>query len=201
MRDDPDRAAKAGRASAVVDVAGMDDQAGGEVEHLSREREVLGPVLPQRRNALLHHGVPEQPRGQPAIALEGVQVRLPVAASERDARDEVMQHEVVEHDEPRRPAQRIDDPTVGIGVVPDVKDAEIRSPRRLLRPPSHRHDLASRLERRQQEGRVVGDSRPLGGHRAEDGDLHDNSRPIARSHVTSAATAWPARPSAAASSG
>ena len=102
MRDDPDRAAEAGRASAVVDVAGMDDQAGGEVEHLSREREVLGPVLPQRWNALLHHGVPEQPRGQPAVALEGVQVRLPVAAPERDARDEVMEHEVVEHDEPRR---------------------------------------------------------------------------------------------------
>ena len=108
----------------------MDDEAGGETEHLAGEREVLRPVLPERWDALLDHRVPEQPGDEPAVALEGVQVGIPVAAGERDTRDEVVEDEVVEDDDARRAAQRVDDPAVGLWVVADVVHREVRPARR-----------------------------------------------------------------------
>ena len=78
MRDDPDRPVVAGRAGPVVNVTGVDDEAGGEVEHLAGEVEVLGAVLPERRNALVEHGVAEQPPDDSALALHRVEVAVAV---------------------------------------------------------------------------------------------------------------------------
>src|SRR3954447_11117340 len=201
MRHDPDRAVVARGTSAVADVARVHDQPGCEPEHLAREREVLRPVLPQRRDALLHDGVAEQPRDKPPVALERIEICLAVAAAERDAGDQVMEDEVVEHDDSRGTPQRVEDPAVCIGIVSNMVNDEVDAPRRALRTVFHGHDLTAFLQRREQQRRVVRDSRAVGRHRAEERHLHESSLPMARSHVTSAAIAFPARPKDIASSG
>ena len=165
---------------------------GGEPEYLPREVEVLGPVLPQRWNALVEHGVAEQAADDATLALHRIEVAVAIATADREPGNEVVQDEVVQHDEAGRAAQRVHDPPVRLRVVADVVDAEIGAARRLLRSALDDDDLAAGLQGRQQQGRVVGDPRPLGRHRGEDGDLHDNSRSMARSQVTSAAIALPA---------
>ena len=55
---------------------------------------------------------------------------MAVAAPDREPGDEVMEHEVVQHDEPGRAAQRLHDPAVSLGIVADVVDAEIGPARR-----------------------------------------------------------------------
>ena len=122
----------------------MDDQARREPEHLAREVEVLGPVLPERRDALVEHGVAEQAADDAALALHRVEVAVAVAAADREPGDEVVEDEVVEDDDAGRAAQRLDDPAVRVRVVADVVDAEVGSARRLLRPALHDDDLAAR---------------------------------------------------------
>ena len=91
------------------------------------------PVLPQRRNALVEHGVAEQPPDDAAFPLHRVEVAVPVAAADREAGDEVVEDEVVQHDDAGRAPQRLDDPAVGVRVVADVVDAEVRAAGRPLR--------------------------------------------------------------------
>ncbi len=194
MRDDPDGPVVAGRSRPVAHVGRVHDQPGGEVEHLAGEVEVLGAVLPERRDALVEHGVAEQPADDAALALHRVEVAVAVAAADREAGDEVVEDEVVQHDDAGRAPQRVDDPAVGVRVVADVVDAEVGAARRLLAAAAGDDDVAPRLQRRQEERGVVGDARALGRHRAEERDLHERSLPIARSQVTCAAIALPARP-------
>ncbi len=129
MRDDPDPPRVARGAGTVADVAGMDDEAGREPEHLAREREVLGPVLPQRRDALVEDAVCEQPPDHAVLALHRVEVAVAVAPPDGQTGDEVVKDEIVEDDEARAAAQRIDDPGVRVGVVADVVEAQIGAPR------------------------------------------------------------------------
>ena len=90
--------------------------------------------------------------------------------------DEVVEDEVVQHDEPRRAAQRVDDPAVRVGVVADVVDAEVgRRAAAASLPRLHDDDVAALAQRGQQQRRVVGDPRALGRHRAEEGDPHASS--------------------------
>ena len=118
VRNDPDRPLVAGRARPIAHVVGVHDQPGGELEDLSCEMEVLGPVLPERRDPLVEHGVPEQPADDAALALHRVEVAVPIAATDRQAGDEVMQDEVVQDDDAGRPTQRLDDPAVRVGLLP-----------------------------------------------------------------------------------
>ena len=134
------------------------------------------------------------------LALHRVEVPVAVASSDGDAGDEVVQHEVVEDDDAGSAAQRVEDPAVRVGVVADVVDGEVGSARRAFRTALDDVDVDVLAERRQQQCRVVGDPDCLRRHRREVGDLHASSLPIARSHVTSSATAFPAPPNAAASS-
>src|SRR5439155_10908569 len=94
----PDGAAEAGCAGATLDVARVDDQAGGEPQDLTGQRELLRPRLPQRGNSVVDHRIAEQPARQPVPALERVEIGTRVAPRERQARDEMVGDEVVEHD-------------------------------------------------------------------------------------------------------
>ena len=76
---------------------------------------------------------------------------MAVAAPDREPGDEMMKHEVVQHDESRGAAQRLDDPAVRLGVVADVVDAEVGPARRLLRAARDDDDVAPLPQRGQQE--------------------------------------------------
>ena len=62
--------------------------------------------------------------------------------------DEVVEDEVVQHDDAGPPAQRVDDPAVRVRIVADVveRDVGVRDGRRAARP--HDLDLDEPLERR-----------------------------------------------------
>ena len=158
------------------------------------------PGLPERRQPLVEHAVAEQPPDDAVLALHRVEVAVPVAAPDGDARDQVVEHEVVEDDEAGRPAQGVEDPAVRVRVVADVVDGEVDPARRPLRPALHELDVDVLAQRGQEERRVVRDPGALRRHRREVGDLHASSLAIARSQVTSSASCLPAAPNAAASS-
>ena len=76
----------------------------------------------------------EQPPDHAVLALHRVEVAVPVAPPDGDSGDEVVEHEVVQHDEARRPPKRIEDPAVRVGVVANVVDGEIDTARGRLAP-------------------------------------------------------------------
>ena len=104
----------------------MDDQARREVEHLAGEREVLRPRLPERRDPLVEHAVAEQPADDAVLALHRVEVAVPVPRPIVMPGDEVVEDEVVQDDDARAPAQRLDDPAVRVRVVADVVERRRR---------------------------------------------------------------------------
>ena len=108
MRHSRDRALESGRSRAPLDVPRVDDQPRRRREHLAGERELLGPRLPQRRQPLVEHAVREA-SDDAVLALHRVEVAVPVAATDRDPRHEVVEDEVVQDDEPwsTRSASRI----------------------------------------------------------------------------------------------
>ena len=62
---------------------------------------------------------------RPASALHRTQVAGDVLARERQARDEMVQHEVVQDDDARTRTQRVDDPAVDLRVVADVVNGDV----------------------------------------------------------------------------
>ena len=120
----------------------------------------------------------EEAPGHAGLPLHGAEVALAVAPPEREAGDEVMEDEVVEHDDARALAQRLDDPAVRVGVVADVVEADVGVARRRL-PARHDRDVEPLAQRREQELAVLRYSRPLGRKRREVRDLHASSRSIA----------------------
>ena len=75
-----------------------------------------------------------------------------------------MQHEVVEHDNAGTAAQRVDDPSVRVGVVPDVVQRDIGGNR--TRPASAcDFDIDEPFENRQEKRAVIGDAAALGRQR------------------------------------
>ena len=74
----------------------------------------------------------EEPADDPVLPLHRVEVAVAVAPPDRDARDEMVEHEVVEDDEPRRPAKSVEDPAVRVGVVAYVVNGEVDTARRAL---------------------------------------------------------------------
>ena len=194
VRDPPDRALVARRTRAPLDVARVDDQPGREVEHLAGEVVVLRAALPERRDPLVEHAVPEQAADDAAFPLHRVEVAVAVAAADRQTRDEVVKDEVVQDDDAGPLAERLDDPAVCVRVVADVVERDIGAaggPR-----PAALDDLDADplAQRRQEMGAVVGDPRPFRRHRAVVGDLHESSVSMQVSQVTRAASARPAWP-------
>ncbi len=99
MGDDADRTREPGRARAVVDVAGVDDEPGRVLEHEGRQREVRRAGLPERRDALVEDAVREQSADDAVLALHEIEVAVTVPAADGHARDEVVENEVVEDDD------------------------------------------------------------------------------------------------------
>ena len=145
---------------------------------------------------------PSRRPGQAGVALHRVQVARDVLAREREPGDEVVQHEVVQHDDAGRPPQRVDDPAVHVGVVADVVDRERRSRAAASSARASGTTTSTRSCSAGSEQRaVVRDARALGRQRRVVGDLHPSSRSIAASQVTRSATALPARPHSCPSAG
>ena len=137
----------------------------------------------------------EQPPDDAVLALHRVQVPVAVPPADRHPGHEVVHHEVVEDDDARPPAEGVDDPGVGVGVVADVVERDVRVARRAGAPRSlHDAQVDALAQRGQEQRAVVGDARLLRRQRREIRQLHASSRSIARSQVTSAAIAFPARP-------
>ena len=141
----------------------MHDQPGRQIEHLADEREPLRLGLPQRPDAPVDDAEREQPPGDPLLPLERAEVARDVPARERHAGDEVVEDELVEDDDPRPRAQRLDDPSMRVRVVADVveRDVGFRRPA----APAGNIDLDAPSERGQEQRAVVGDAGALGGQR------------------------------------
>ena len=98
----------------------------------------------------------------PGLALHGSAIALLVAATQRQSGDEMVQHELVQDDEAPPALERVDDPAVRVGVVPDVVERHIGASRRLPPTPPDDGDLHATLERGEQKSAVVSDTRSLG---------------------------------------
>jgi hypothetical protein len=153
----------------------------------------VGPLLPEWWDEAVDDAVAEQATHDAGVTVERLEVAKPVADPERGARDQVVQHEVVQDGDALPLLERFQDPAVGLGVVADVVERDVAA-----RPPACRAaddlDLDPLAKRRQEQRAVVGDARALRRQRRVVGDLHPSSRSIAASHVTRSATALPARP-------
>ena len=130
MRDAPDRPLVPGRARPLLDVARVDDQAVARSSTSPASGKSLGPALPERRDALVEHAVAEQPADDAALALHRVEVAVAVAPADRQPGDEVVEDELVQDDDARPLAQRVDDPAVRVRVVADVVEREVGAARR-----------------------------------------------------------------------
>jgi hypothetical protein len=172
MRDAKERACVPGGARSPGDVPGVDQHPGRKREDLARERELLRPCFPERRQSLVEHAMGEQPADHAVLTLHRVEVAVAVAAADRHAGDEMVEDEVVEHDEAGRPPEGVEDPAMGIRVVADMVNGEVDTAWRPLRPALDDRDIDMPSKRRQQQRGVVRDPRRLGRHRREVRDPH-----------------------------
>jgi hypothetical protein len=203
MGNVPERAVVAVLANARLDVARVHDHSRGAIEHLSRERELRWTDLPEWRHAAFEHAPTEHPARNAGLPLHRGEIRVRVAAADRRTCDEMMDDEVVQHDDAGAPQQRIEDPAVRVWVVADVVQRDVRVCHRAGSPRPHDLDVEQPLERRQQQGGVVGDPAPARRQRTEIRNLHRtpaSRRSMQESHVTAQAMSRPARPSTRASS-
>ena len=90
----------------------MNDEATCQREEPSDERESIGTYLPRRRDDAVNHTVRDQPPTHARFAVHGIDIAPAVSPAKRHPGDEMMEDEVVEHDEARCPAKRFDDPAV-----------------------------------------------------------------------------------------
>ena len=116
-------------ANAAFDVGRVDDHAGGVPQHLIGERELVCASFPDRRQEPVDDAVSEHPPDRAGFPLHRVEVPLVVLAAEGQPGDEVVQDEVVQHDDSRTLAQSLNDPPVVIGVVADVIQRQVRASR------------------------------------------------------------------------
>jgi hypothetical protein len=168
MRDPPEPPFVACGANALLDVARVDDQSAAGLrcvlENLADERKVLGSNLPERRYDPVDDTVRQQPPRHARVTLHRAQVTLRIAAPERHARDQVVEHEVVEDHDARPPSQRFDDPPVRIGVVAHVVEAHVADGSPPSRPDL---DVEPALQSGQEQRAVLRDPGPLRGKRRE----------------------------------
>jgi len=117
----------------------VDDQPRREIEDGAGKWELLWARIPEGLDPLVHHCIGEQPTDHTCFSLHRVQIGAPVSPPEGDARNQVVDDEVVEDDDARPSPERIDDPAVGVGVVTHVVQGDVRAAESAL--PSRRHDL------------------------------------------------------------
>ncbi len=111
----------------------------------------------------------------------------PSLPSDRHPGDEVVDDEVVQHDDAGAAAQRVDDPAVRVRVVADVVERDVGVADRPRATGAHDLDVDEPLERRDQQCGVVGDPARRGRQRREVRDLHSTAasrRSMHASHVT-----------------
>ena len=118
----------------------------------------------------------EQPSDDAALALHRVQVAVPVAAADREAGDEVVEHEVVQDDDARLLPERVHDPAVRVRVVADVvePDVDVARAQPAAALPTGTTSTRS-LERGQEQRAVVRDPGAVRRQRRVVGDLHESS--------------------------
>ena len=107
----------------------MADDAVSVLEHFPGKWEVLGALLPNRRQNVIDDAVREQPADHAGISLHRVDVPTRVAAPDRQARNEVVQHEVVQDDQPGASPERVHDPRMGLRTVSHVVEGDVRPSR------------------------------------------------------------------------
>ena len=93
-------------------------------------------------------------------ALERVEIGTRVAPRERQARDEMVEDEVVEHDDTRAAAERGHDPAVCLRIVADVVEGDVGLGRAAQSARAGLDDLEVVFQRGQEQRAVVGDTRP-----------------------------------------
>ncbi len=180
----------------------MHDRAIGVVEDLVDEWKPVGSRLPHRREQAVDHAVSDQTPEHARISLHRVEVAVTVPAPDRQAGDQVVEHEIVQHDDPAATPERSDDPTVSFGVVADVVQGDIGAARRSPTAAPDNLDLEAPLQLGQEQRAVVGDPGALGRKRRVVRDLHaPRSRSTTLSHDACSASFLPARPHVRASSG
>ncbi len=96
-----------------------------------------GALFPDRRKQVIDDAVREHPAERACVSMHRVQVAVVVPSAERQPRNEVVQDEVVEDDEPPSPLERIHDPAVRVGIVADVVERDVGAARRLRRSPRY----------------------------------------------------------------
>ena len=125
---------------------------------------------------------PSKRPGDAELALHRIEVAAAVAAADRDAGDQVVQHVFVQDDHTGTFVQCVDDPPVRIRVVADVVERDVC--RRGAPTFLGDHDLDALAQSRQEQRRVVGDPGAGRRQRRVVGDLHDRSASTQASHVT-----------------
>jgi len=100
-----------------------------KLENGGGQWEILRPYLPERRHEPVDDGVTEQTADGTCLDLHGKAIGLGIAAADSDARNEVMQDEIVEDDHCRDdaalPTHQLENPSVCFGVVTDVVNGDI----------------------------------------------------------------------------
>jgi hypothetical protein len=137
----------------------MDDEALRQPEDLACQRKVLRPRLPERRDAVVEHAVCEEPARKAVLRLHRGEVAGRVATGEGDTRHEVVEDELVEHDDARAAAHGLDDPPVRLRVVADVVEGDICLRRTTEAAGARDLDVDPLLKRRKKQRAVVGDPR------------------------------------------
>ena len=109
----------------------MNDEPLRTVEHGPESGNRSGCVSQRSGKQVVEDAEAEKPARDAEVTLHGVEVAATVAATDRDPGDEVVQHVLVQDDEPGSLVQRIDDPAVRVGVVSDVVERDVRRGRAL----------------------------------------------------------------------
>ena len=165
VRDPPERPAVAGRRArrARRSASGRSGPS-RQVEHRAGEREALGLRSPRSAAAGCRaRRAPSRRPGDPEVALHRVEVAAAVAAADRDAGDQVVEHELVQDDD-AGPLARARRRSSRARRGRCRRGRARRRPRGARLPGSRDDDLVDPLpQRRQEQRRVVGDPGARGG--------------------------------------
>ncbi len=133
----------------------------------------------------------DEPARNAGVALHRSEVSVPVLATDRQSGDEMVQDEIVKHDDTGATPERVDDPSVGLRVVADMEEGHVGCDR----PRSAAADdldVEQALQCRQQQRGVVRDPGALRRERRVVGDSQLRRRAIVSSQETRRAISLPA---------
>jgi hypothetical protein len=137
-------------------VSRVDDHTFGVLEGVTQERYLGGPCLPQRRLEPGQSALGGRASLNAGVALDCGEVRAAVAASEREPGDELVEGDLVQHDETGAAAKRGVDPAVRLRVVAQVVQVDVRPWPSSKRPDGD--DVCTPAKGRQEKRAVACDS-------------------------------------------